>query len=86
MLNESVVNESVSGILGGQIGLQIIESDTALVMTQTKFPKSKKKRIRKKWSRQDRYKTLVPGIIRIGNKLIVHSEIMPAIERLPSRK
>ena len=63
-------------------GLKIIENATLTVLEQTKFPRSKKKRIRKKFRRK--YTTEVPdkNFYRYrGDKIICHPALAQELRR-----
>jgi hypothetical protein len=56
-------------------GLDIIQSAAAIDYVQFRFPRSKKKRIRIKWSKRPDNHRETPTAIQLGNTIMVHPEI-----------
>ena len=67
-------------------GFEIIESVHLVEKRQFRFPRSKKKRIKKKWAKQDKNYKYFPqeNYYIIGNKIICHPIIAQAIYSLVS--
>jgi len=68
-------------------GMPVIVNDFACISQewkQYKFPKSKKKRIRKKWAKQSRYFRMqdVHRVIKIQGKLFVSTKIFEQLKSL----
>lgn len=61
-------------------GIRIIESPHAVIREQIRFPKSKKKRIRKKWAKRECNFRTVPMVYFIGDMAVVHSSIVVRLE------
>ena len=59
---------------GGLYGLRIVTEPTLSKRVQVKFPKSKKRRMRKKWAKDQKNWKTVPldTIYQMGNTLIMH--------------
>jgi hypothetical protein len=69
-------------------GMPVIVNDFACISQewkQYKFPKSKKKRIRKKWAKQSRYFRMqdVHRVIKMQGKLFVSTKIFEQLKSLP---
>lgn len=69
-------------------GMPVIVNDFACISQEWKqyrFPKSKKKRICKKWAKQSRYYRMedVHRVIKIDGKLIVSKKIFEQLKNLP---
>lgn len=64
-------------------GFEVYESEFLVVRKQTKFPRSKKKRIRKKWAKQDKNWTTtpLPTMIRMGFKLFAHPATIARLKK-----
>lgn len=58
-------------------GFQIVESKTLVIKYQYRFPKSKRRRIRKKWKKDlKNWKTKVdPQCYLLNNQIICHPEV-----------
>lgn len=58
-------------------GFQIVESKTLVIKYQYRFPKSKRRRIRKKWKKDlKNWKTKVdPQCYFLNNQIICHPEV-----------
>ncbi len=66
------------GILSRINGMEIRTSTLAVTSQQSRFPRTKKKRIQKKWKKDQRNYTRKPGMIMIGNTIaLVHPAIYP---------
>lgn len=70
----------LKGELGNIFGIKVISSPYATTREQFKFPRSKKKRIRKKWAKNYKYNNEyfkdVPGIWIVGRNIIGHPTII----------
>ena len=64
-------------------GLQVTTNPHMTERIQTKFPRSKKRRIRKKWSKNQKNWTTRPvdKVYQMGNTLIMHPEIFERLRR-----
>ena len=63
-------------------GIKIIESPHAVASTQIRFPRTKKKRILKKWKKQDCNYALRPAAYMFQGEFITHPEVMKRIVKL----
>lgn len=61
-------------------GLTVKESVFAVNRRQLRFPKSKKRRIRRKWEKREKNWQTTPAAFRLGGMLIVHPEIMARLK------
>ena len=57
-------------------GINIIKSELCFKKVQFRFPRSKKARIRKKWSKNDKNYKQVPIIYKMGETIIAHPSII----------
>ena len=91
---QNVQNQHVSQYSSNEMlyavpfGMQVIINDMACMSKERKqfrFPKSKKVRIRKKWSKRNANYRLedVHKAIKIGNKLLVSSKMFEILKKLP---
>ena len=87
MTDNSTSKMAYDGMLAPVLpdGLQVFVADHACISRewkQIRFPKSKKKRIRKKWSKNDKYYGLADThkAFQIGNKLYVSSKMFEALK------
>ena len=65
----------MQGLLGNYNGMPVNVTPTAIHRRQFRFPRSKKKRIRKKFAKnQDNYKS-TPGAYMMMGRFIVHPAI-----------
>ena len=63
-------------------GIKIIESPHAVASTQIRFPRTKKKRILKKWKKQDCNYALRPAAYMFQGEFVTHPEVMKRIVKL----
>jgi len=83
------VNPILSGELGSLFGTSIVVSEflSGQNSKQVRFPRSKRKRIRKKWSKDPRNFALVrePQVFRVGETIVAdpisYAEILKAVGR-----
>ncbi len=71
--------------------LKVISNDLVCVfrkLTQYRFPKSKKSRIRKKWKKQNKNHRVQDHerIIKIDNTIIVSTRVYKQLQELPQKK
>ncbi len=66
----------LKGELGNIFGMRIISSPYAMNREQFKFPRSKKKRIRKKWAKNNKYFKDIPGMWIVNGDVIAHPSIV----------
>ena len=72
----------MQGMMGMHNGLPVHVSPHAMTRSQFRFPRSKKKRIRKKFAKnQDNYRSK-PGMFMAGGRLIVHPKYYEELKRL----
>lgn len=69
-------------------GMPVIVNDFACISQEWKqyrFPKSKKKRIRKKWAKQSRYYRMqdIHRAFKVDGKLIVSTKVFEQLKSLP---
>lgn len=57
---------------GDLASINIIQSSQCAERKQFRFPKSKKKRIRAKWSKREENYKYIPKIYRVGNTIYCH--------------
>jgi len=64
-------------------GFEVIESKTLVIKYQYRFPKSKRRRIRKKWKKnQNNWRTKPdPQVYILNNKLICHPEMAEKLRK-----
>jgi len=64
-------------------GLQFVEQPWLSINEQVKFPRSKRKRIRKKWRKNPKYwrKRPDPSVYRMGNMIVGHPIMIRRIKR-----
>ena len=67
-------------------GTPVFVSQYATQRGQVKFPRSKKRRIRKKWAKQERNYGRTPGIFLLEGRLLVHPEVWKALKRHTQEK
>ena len=60
-------------------GINIIKSELCIKRFQFRFPRSKKSRIRKKWSKDEKNYKQVPTIYQMGDTIIAHPAIISQI-------
>ena len=58
----------------------MIYSPSILSLVQTRFPRSKKKRIRAKWAKRDENFELRPGMYQMDNEIFVHPNLRSVVE------
>ena len=63
-------------------GITIMSDPHVMVRKQTKFPRSKRRRIRKKWSKREKNYSLVPGMVYILGQWIAHPDIYQKITKV----
>lgn len=68
-------------------GIPVIVNDFICIsheLKQYKFPKSKKKRIRKKWAKQNKYFKIqeIHKLIKIQGKIIVSTKIFEQLKKM----
>ena len=63
--------------------MNIYSTPLAVERKQIKFPKSKKHRIRIKWSKREENYTYVPRIYKLGDRLICHPSIYQKLKEDP---
>ena len=64
-------------------GMIIVSRDPyALTYQQIRFPRSTKRRIRKKWQRNPRNYGMAPGILMVGEGFICHPKIFDDLKRI----
>ena len=70
--------QSVPSLLGGAsswlLAMPIVMSEHAMEWRQVRFPKSKKKRIRRKWAKRAENWANVPMVILAGRHLVGHPD------------
>lgn len=62
--------------LGSLFGMAVYENPHCKVWTQVRFPRSRKKRMRKKWVKQDKNFEWRPGAYMISGGLHAHPVII----------
>ena len=63
----------MDSIIPNFLGIKIIQSDLCMERRQNRFPRTKKKRIRNKWAKQEKNFVYNPTAYYIGNdSLICH--------------
>lgn len=63
-------------------GLRVICSPYVLTKGQFRFPRTKKKRIMKKWGKKESNFKDIPGMLKMGSTLLVHPMIYDRIKKL----
>lgn len=71
----------MQGLLGAISGISVYQSAGAISRTQVKFPRSKKKRMQKKWRKDERNYDLRPAAFMISGKLMVHPALMDNLKK-----
>jgi len=76
------------GMSGGLYGFKIIDSFAMRDKIQFRFPRSKKKRIRKKWAKQNKNYKFIPKqeMLIMGNQIICHPIIAQQIRDVVEEK
>jgi len=71
-----------TGALGMIAGMEVFESELVLDYKQFRFPKSKKRRIKKKWTKREVNWRNFPGkkALIFNNKMFVHPETYKKIQ------
>ena len=64
--------------------IQIIKSDLIGENKQFRFPRSKKRRIREKWAKNDKNYRVIPKIYRIGDVIYCHSIFYEELKKIES--
>lgn len=65
-------------------GIRIVESKHCQERKQYRFPRSKKKRIRNKWSSREENFRYIPTVIQIDGELMAHPSILQRLrEEVP---
>jgi len=62
-------------------GLPIIVSANACERKQFRFPRTKKRRVRAKWSKRERNFKYIPKAFWVGNQIICHPSIYAQLRR-----
>lgn len=63
------------------MGLTIIETVGATIREQIRFPRSKRRRIIKKWEKQEKNFTYTPTCFKVGNTLLCHPAVASLLRR-----
>ena len=61
-------------------GVDIISSELCVKKIQFRFPRTKKSRIRKKWSKDSRNYKITPTILKMGDKIIAHPSLVQQLK------
>jgi hypothetical protein len=73
-------------MLSSLCGIRVVVSEAAMQKTQFRFPRSKRKRIRKKWAKRDCNYKYTPGAYMIeGNMLVCHPVVHAQLVKRFSR-
>lgn len=74
-----------AGVLGnfGMFGIEMVPNSLLADRRQTRFPKSKSRRIRRKWTKRQSNWSMVPRMsyYMMGNQLIAHPSMIEKILR-----
>ena len=65
----------MNGLPGVLSGVQVIRSQYAVTRVQVRFPRSKKRRICKKWQKDQRNYGFMPGMFKIGGVVVCHPKV-----------
>jgi len=75
------------GIKAPVFGVEIIESPFLPTdRRQVKFPRSKKRRVRKKWAKQPKNLRSFETVYQVGNRLVMTSKLCEEFRRLAEEK
>ena len=60
-------------------GMPVYESPHVITRRQFRKPRSKRKRIRKKWAKDPRNFKSTPSFMQMGNKILIHPSLMQSV-------
>jgi len=69
------------GMLGEILGMSVYMSSNAVSKQQVRFPRTKKKRIQKKWRKDNSNFDFKPAAYMVGGRLIAHPALMGNFKR-----
>lgn len=67
------------GKMGYYLGCPVYTSEFAVSTRQYRFPRTKRARVRKKWSKNKKNFKTFPAVVAVGHSIIVHPSLKDRI-------
>ena len=71
----------MQGLMPAISGMRIVQSVNAVSRKQIKFPRSNKKRMQKKWTKNNKNYDIRPAIFMVSGNIIAHPAMVSELTR-----